>query len=106
MFCSILAQAFCACNNGAHLPISTVRVIALTYFLRRNARQNWGQERMDIATSAVDFPTYPSMADLEPYQPEIGQETQPDPEVSFTQPVARRPIEQQCGEGDPTIGGV
>ena len=61
---------------------------------------------MDIATSAVGFPTYPSMADVEPYEPDLGQETESDPEISFTQPVARRPIEQQCGDGDPMIEGV
>jgi hypothetical protein len=100
MYRSILAQAFRACNNGAYLPTTKVRVIALTHFVRRTTRQKWGLTRMDIATSVVGFPSYPSTADVEPFKSDSGQDTQSHPEISSTQPVARRPIEQQCGDAE------
>lgn len=53
---------------------------------------------MDISTSPIGFPTYPSTSDDGLCGSDFGQEMQSGSEVSFTQPVARMPIGQQCGD--------
>jgi hypothetical protein len=55
---------------------------------------------MDIASSAVGFPSYPSTLDDGRCEAGLGQGLQSGLEVSYTQPVASRPLDQQCGDAD------
>jgi hypothetical protein len=55
---------------------------------------------MDSTSSVAGFSTYPSAPTGGLRDPEFGQDPQLDPENTFTQPVASRPIDQQCGGSD------
>jgi hypothetical protein len=64
---------------------------------------------MDISSSPVGFPTYSSTLDDGLCGSDFGQDMQPDSEISYTQPVARMPIGQQCGDtgqDGSMLGGV
>jgi hypothetical protein len=55
---------------------------------------------MDSTSSVAGYSTYPSTLTEGLREPESGQDPQLDPENTFTQPVAFRPIDQQCGDSD------
>lgn len=55
---------------------------------------------MDSTSSIAGFSTYPSTLSGGLDEPAFGQTPQLDPENSFTQPVASRPIDSQNGDSD------
>jgi hypothetical protein len=55
---------------------------------------------MDSTSSIAGFSTYPSALSRGLDEAAFGQNPQLDPENSFTQPVASRPIDPQRGDSD------
>jgi hypothetical protein len=55
---------------------------------------------MDSTSSIPGFSTYPSGLSDGLCESAFGQDPQLDPENTFTQPVASRPIDLQCGDSD------
>jgi hypothetical protein len=55
---------------------------------------------MDSTSSVAALPTYPSLLDDGLGQDGLGPTMQTNPEISFTQPVASRPIDQPSGDTD------
>lgn len=55
---------------------------------------------MDSTSSIAGLATYPSVQNDGFCEPAFGQDQQVDPENTFTQPVASRPIAQQFGDAD------
>jgi len=55
---------------------------------------------MDSTSSIAGFSTYPSALSEGLREPAFGPNPGVDPENTFTQPVASRPIDQSCSDSD------
>ena len=55
---------------------------------------------MDTTSSIAGFASYPSALDEGYCDPSFGRAQRVDPENSFTQPVASRPIDPDSGDSD------